>query len=287
MVTPTIRDRVTGLIGDAEWLPAGGTDSESQTFLVGRHVVKIRYTGSFLAGLTGRILTDVHRALRGTGLAPELVELCWIDAQLISVHERVTAEYRPVPGEIGDALARAHHQLAAMAARWTYPWLGFYGEYAEFGAVIPAIEDDSLREQALALLPTARRPPPAGPVQYVHRDLHASNVLGTVSGVCLIDWELAHTGLALDDAAMALCCLAESWAPSERPGAALEFLAAYRRRAGDDRADLGDAGFRSAVALSGLRQGVAAWFDDEGVCDQPYWSAVRARMQLARELLGV
>jgi hypothetical protein len=31
---------------------------------------------------------------------------------------------------------------------------------------------------------------------------------------------------------------------------------------------------------------VAAWFDDEGVCTEAYWTAVRARMLVARELLG-
>jgi Phosphotransferase enzyme family len=286
MVTSAVRYHVAGLAGDAEWLPADGADSESETFLVGRYVVKIRCTGTFLARLTGRILTDVHGALRGTGLAPEMVDLCWINDQLVSVHERVTAQHRPEPGEIGDALAQAHCRLAAVPPRWTYPWLGFYGEYAEFAAVTPAIEDDWLRQQALALLPAARRPAPAGPLQYIHRDLHASNVLGTAAGVCLIDWELAHTGLALDDAAMALCCLAVSWEPGERSAAAIEFLAGYRRRAGDDRIDLGHAGFRPAVALSGLRQGAAAWFDDEGICTGAYWPAVRARMLVARELLG-
>jgi Phosphotransferase enzyme family len=286
MVTSAVRHRLAGLTGDAQWLPAGGADSESQTFLVGRHVVKVRCTGPFLAGLTGHILSDVHRALRGSGLAPELVDLCWINGQLVSVHERVTAVYRPDPGEIGDALARAHGLLAAVPPRWTYPWLGFYGEYAEFAAVTPAIEDDWLREQAAALLCAARRPPPAGPLQYVHRDLHASNVLGTAAGVCLIDWELAHTGLALDDAAMALCCLAAAWERGERAAAAAQFLASYRRRSGDERADLGNGSFRPAVALSGLRQGVAAWFDDEGVCTQAYWPAVRARTLVARELLG-
>jgi hypothetical protein len=286
MVMPTVRQRLAGLTGDAEWLPAGGADSESETFLVGRYVVKIRCTGTFLAGLTGHILADVHGALNGTGLAADLVDLRWVGDQLVTVHERVAAGYRPEPGEIGDALARVHARLAAVQARWTYPWLGFYGEHAEFAAVTPAVEDDFLREQGLALLAAAQRPPVTGPWQYVHRDLHARNVLGTTAGACLIDWEMAHAGLALDDVAMAACCLGESWAPGERPAAVSEFLAAYRRRSGDDRAGLGDTGFRAAVALSGLRQGVAAWFDDEGVCTEAYWTAVRARMLVARELLG-
>jgi Phosphotransferase enzyme family len=286
MVTQVIMDRIADFTGDAEWLPAGGADTESETFLVGSHVVKIRHTGAFQSRLTGHILSDVHSALHGTGLAPELVTLIWLDGMLVTVHERVSSEYVPDPGEIGDALARAHRRLAERPPCWTYPWVGFYGEHPEFAAITPAIEDDDLRAAAAALLPHARRPPPAGPVQYVHRDVHMSNVLGTADGACLIDWELAHTGLALDDAAMALCCLAAGWDAGTRADAGREFLAGYRAHADDSRISLADPAFRAAIALSGLRQGVAAWFDDEGSCVHPYWPAVRLRMQVAGDLLS-
>jgi hypothetical protein len=247
-------------------------------------VVKFSPLTRFEATMLGRTLEEVHAALAPAGLAPAVRLVCYDGAHLGTVCSKVgDGPSSFTPEAVGGALARCHALLAGIPARWSSPWVGFYGEYAEFRAVVPAVEDDELRTLGTALLPHARRMPDWATGQYVHRDLHPANVLAGPQGPCFVDWDMVHIGTPLDDLAMtALMWAADGVADTRETVAAV--LAGYG--AVDGRClDLDSTPMRQALAVAGLRQGIGGWFTDEGRCEAPYWHYIRRRIRAAVELV--
>lgn len=278
-----VRKHVEAFLGTADWVPVPGRDGVSDVHIAGAHVVKIRPVTAFYAELLGLAFHDVHDALAPLGLAPSLELACYDGEALATVcgHVDSTPE-RPTPGAVGEALARTHRRLAGVPARSSYPWIGYYGEHAEFARVVPAVADDELRRLGTALLPHCRRTSVPGPAHYVHRDLHPDNVVAGAGGPCFIDWEMVHAGAALDDLAMtALMWAAESAEPAAET---VERMLAGYAAAGGTTYELDSPEFRTALALCGLRQGIGGWFSDEGTCTAPYWPYLRARIRTAAEL---
>jgi aminoglycoside phosphotransferase (APT) family kinase protein len=283
---PDTKTHVTSLSGGADWLPLAGRDGASDVYAVGDQVVKLRALTPFEARLLAIAFTDVHGALAPTGLAPELHMMCYDGEVFATSCELVTEPVpalRPAPEDLGAALAEVHLHMAGVPGRSTQPWIGYYGEHHEFSMITPSIEDDELRELGTRLLPHAVRGDVPGPVHYVHRDVHPGNVVIGGRGPCFVDWDLVHIGSALDDLAMTTCLwAAETDAPAS--DTAERIIDGYAK-AGHTRYALDAEPFRSAVALAGLRQGVGAWYSDEGACDAPYWPWVRRRIRAAVEIV--
>lgn len=275
---------VSRAVGTQEWVPLPGRDGISDVYAVGDSVVKLSPMTTFEATMLGRTLEEVHAALAPHGLAPAVRLVCYDGAHLGTVCSRVDEHPSSLPPEaVGGALARCHALLAGIPARWSSPWVGFYGEYAEFRAVIPAVEDDELRTLGTALLPHARRTPDWATSHYVHRDLHPANVLAGPQGPCFVDWDMVHVGTPLDDLAMTALMWAADGAADARDTVA-RILTGYR--AVDDRSPaLDSTPMRQALAVAGLRQGIGGWFTDEGRCEAPYWPYIRRRIRAAVELV--
>lgn len=280
------REYVVARFGDpGDWHPLPGRDTVSEVFRTGDHVVKVQTLAPFEASMLSRVLRDVHGALAPRRLAPELRWICYDGATMATAFAHVPPAAAPAdPESVGAALARAHGALARVGGRTSEPWVGFYGEHHEFAMTTPAVADEELRELGLRLLSYARRGDVPGPYHYVHRDLHPGNVVAGADGPCLVDWDLAHVGSAVDDLAMTACM----WA-AESPGppdeTAGRVLAGYSEQAGVAYT-LRQPVMRAAIALAGLRQGVAAWFTDHGDCAAPYWPFVRRRIRVAAQLLA-
>jgi hypothetical protein len=285
LTVPDARRHVVDVLGAGEWIRLPGRDNASTVDRVGDLVVKIRPASLFEATHLSRAFEDVHRVLAADSLAPSLHLTCYDGQELATVCGLIDATAaKPAPGAVGAALARCHRLLADVPVRAGSPWIGFYGEFAEFAALIPAVDDDEIRRLGTALLPYTRRSGVPGPPQYVHRDLHPGNVLSGPDGVCFIDWELVHAGAALDDLAMtALMWAAESDDPPWRTVGRM--LAGYAEGGGPlHRPD--DPGLITALGIAGLRQGVGGWFTDEGACTAPYWPYIRRRIRTAVTLLN-
>lgn len=282
-VVTDVRKHVEAVFGAEDWVPVPGRDGVSDVHVVGAHVVKIRPVTAFYAELLGQAFEDVHHALAPFGLAPALELVCYDGESLATVCGHVdSAPERPTPEAVGGSLATAHRHLADVPARSSHPWIGYYGEHAEFAYVVPAVADEELRRLGAALLPHSRRVSVPGPAQYVHRDLHPENVLAGPDGPCFVDWEMVHAGAALDDLAMtALMWAAES--PEPAAETVRRMLAGYAA-AGGTSYELESQEFRAALALCGLRQGIGGWFSDEGTCTAPYWPYLRARIHTAMRL---
>jgi hypothetical protein len=285
LTVPDVRSHLHEVLGTEGWTRLPGRDNESTVDRVGEHVVKIRPATPFAAVHLARAFADVHRALAADRLAPALELACYDGEHLATVHSRVPATAgRADPTAVGAALARCHRLLGGVPVRAGSPWIGFYGEYAEFAALVPAVDDEEIRVLGAALLPHARRSGASGPPQYVHRDLHPGNVLAGPDGVCFVDWELIHAGSALDDLAMtALMWAAES---DDAPWRTVGRILAGYAAGGGAQYRPGDAGLTAALALAGLRQGVGGWFTDEGLCTAPYWPYLRKRLRTAAALLA-
>jgi aminoglycoside phosphotransferase (APT) family kinase protein len=281
------RAHVMQAVGAGVWEPLPGRDGVSRVHAVDDRVVKVSPMAEFEATMLSRTLEDVHAVLAPHGLAPSVELICYDGSLLGTVFSRIDGRSAPppTPKAVGGALARCHTLLADLPARWSTPWVGFYGEYQEFRSVVPAVEDDELRELGIALLPHARRRLDDSVRHYVHRDLHPANVVAGPHGPCFVDWDLVHVGTPLDDLAMtALMWAAESTAePSSTVG---RMLAGYRAEGGRTP-ELNSTPMRQALAVAGLRQGIGGWFTDEGRCDAPYWPYIRRRIRTAVRLIEV
>lgn len=278
-------DLVTGELGPQDrWNRLPGRDTGAAAYSVDGLVVKIRTIAEYEAAGLCRSLDAVHSALAPLHLAPHTRWHCYDGETLATVFDHVPHTGQAVaPTEIGAALACAHQALAGIEVRTAEPWVGFYGEHHEFAMTTRAVADKELRDLGLALLPHARRTKVPGPCHYVHRDLHPGNVFASKHGPCLVDWDLAHAGSAVDDLAMtAVMWAAESAGPPRR--VAQDILAGYNAVSGRDYT-LGSEVVRPAIALAGLRQGIAAWHTDQGDCSAAYWPFVRLRTRIAAFLV--
>jgi aminoglycoside phosphotransferase (APT) family kinase protein len=278
-------DRVAEAFGSPDhWEPLPGRDPGSSAFRAGDAVVKTRVVPAFEAENLGQTLDAVHGRLSPLQLVPRIRWQCYDGETLASIFDHIPHSGRTADAvEVGETLARAHQALAGIDVRTGEMWAGFYGEYHEFAMTTAAVADDELRELGLQLLPYARRAEVPGPYHYVHRDLHPGNVIYAEQGLCLVDWDLAHAGSAVDDLAMtALLWAADSSGPPHRIAA--DVLIGYSTIAGK-RYMLGDPDVRPAIALAGLRQGIAAWYTDQGNCSAAYWPFVRRRSRIAVELM--
>lgn len=278
-------DRVADSVGSPDgWQPLPGRDASSSVFRAGDLVVKTRAASTFEAANLSRILDEVHGALSPIQLVPHVRWHYYDGETMASAFDYVPHSDRTVdPFEVGETLARAHRALVGIDIRTGETWAGFYGEYHEFAMTTPAVADAELRELGLQLLPYARRPEVPGPFHYVHRDLHPGNVIAAEHGLCLLDWDLAHAGSAVDDLAMtALLWAADSPAAPHR--AAKDILAGYSRTTSKTYT-LNDPDVGPAIALAGLRQGIAAWYTDQGNCSAAYWPFVRQRTRTAVDLM--
>lgn len=251
-------------------------------------VAKCSRIAPFRAALLRRTQQAVHNALAPIGVTPTLHEAAYdrerrLFTALFSWHEPVgPAE----AADIGATLAAAHEGLAGVTETATFPWIGFYGEQAEFGAVLPGVADPEVRELGERLLPYAARPPRADALQLVHRDLHRNNVVRAGDGIKLIDWDMAHLGRVDDDLAATVCCVVADSPDEAITADAASLVGAYRSRTGAAWADLEHPALRAAIALAGLRQGVAGWYTDEGDTSARYWPRIRQRMRIAVALLS-
>ncbi len=278
--------RALAAVGEsADPRPLVGLDPNSTVLRAGNHVGKVSGVVGLEAQFLTKALAAIHARLAPFGLAPHLSVLQVLPCGVLQVYQYIAPSGDHVWFGSGRALAQAHRLLAGIRPSTGWPWVGFYGESFEFRAIVPAITDADTREACLRLLPFCARSPSPDPAQYVHRDASPANTIPLPGGrACLIDWDMAHPGLPVDDLAMAVCMI------SDRESASLEeaseqFVAGYRAEVPYDWADLEHPSFRAALALAGLRQAGAGWFSDLGDSGAPYWEHVRRRTQAALQLI--
>lgn len=282
-----VRQYAAAVVGpDCAVEPLGGLDVTTLVLGAGPDVVvKGRLVDRFEATAAQAALERVHGALAPVGLAPRLLDCRPADGVLLSAYERLADTGLPAtPAEAGTALAQAHAVLRAVPTCRVEAWVGYYGEFEQFRFLVDHVEDEPIRRLGLALLPLTRTRPRTEPITWLHRDLSPGNIVKTPLGPALIDWDMAHPGHGEDDVAMALCTLADGAAAGEDVEMAAAFLAAYAAESGAPWAQPGHPVVTSAVALAGLRQAVAGWYNERGDTAAPHWANLRHRIEVAQRL---
>ncbi len=261
-----------------------GSSGISELWATKQYVVKFTRTSAVVAAETADRLQRVHDALCPEGLAPALIAARVVNEGLLTIYTRGECMGSANFGEIGKTLACAHAILAGVPVSSPSTWIGHIGEAEDFEQSLEQVSDQELADSGKHLIELARRAASPDPIQYVHRDLHPCNILKVRKHIWLIDWEMSYGGTVIDDVAMTVCLLCDNRPPSTWKPIARSFLAAYRKESGAVWADLTNSRLQAAIAVAGLRQGIAGWITDGGDVSGPYWPNLRHRTRVALKL---
>ena len=169
------------------------------------------------------------RHLRGTGLAPDLVDV-------LDTPGGGCLIYRHVPGRTGNghaadmaALLHRLHQVAPPAGLRTGARSA--RDILAAGDRMAADLDGPARDMLAARRPAATADIPFGPAVFLHGDLVPANVIAAPTGLCLIDWQCPCIGDATEDIATYLSpAMQQIYAGAPLPQAA---VAAFLRACPD------------------------------------------------------
>lgn len=267
-------------------MPLTNSDGMSSSFRSDDVVVKVRPCSPFEAEHLVGCFTSLNRHLVPLLLAPKVRRTLHDGTTFATVFDFVegTAQMSDL-GAVGTALGRAHVALQGHTTR-TLPWTGNFGERFEFKRLLDAMPHGELRDAGLNLVTRVNRSEPPGPVTLVHRDAHPRNVVWRAPGCpVFLDWDLAHTGSAIDDLAMTALMWATDVPRGDPLKAVSTIVNGYRSVAGSFQFTEDD--FWDAFAIAGLRQGIAGWYTDEGDTSAVYWPFVRNRTLMAANMISL
>lgn len=241
------------------WQPLTGGRT-NRLWRVGAHVVKFYQTSAgnplFPNDPQGE-LTAVMQAAP-LGLAPTGARLISGPFGDAMIYDFVAGETGfPPPSDLARQLARLHRSTVPKGLRRLAT-----GSEALIGSInsviseIPASKETWCR--ALDRL-TVLAPVPPTSLAFIHGDPVASNIVNTVSGPVLIDWQCPAMGDPCDDLALVLSpSMALAYSGWPRPEAGQRFLEAY-----PDPKTV--ARYRRLAPYYHLRQACyAAWSDQQG-----------------------